>query len=66
MSSPILVRSPQQGNLFREPDDNRTPAAGLDRFILGNREAARIILASPSKYSGLMSEWARLVLGGDR
>jgi hypothetical protein len=27
-----------------------------------NRQAARIILADPKRYPGLMQEWARLVL----
>lgn len=31
-------------------------------YLAGNIEAARIISADPTRYPGVMQEWARLVL----
>jgi hypothetical protein len=39
-------------------------AAGVEKFAAENQECARIILADPRRYSGVLSEWAVLVLRG--
>ena len=35
----------------------------LKTYDAANREAALLILANPTKYEGLMFEWARLIAG---
>ena len=67
MSTPILFRTPQQGNLFPRPKQCRQQAAGADRYVNGNRAAAELILSDAAKHGGeqsLMVRWARLVLAG--
>lgn len=41
----------------------RPPKAGkAEMYAEQNRRAARIILADPKRYPGLLQEWARIVL----
>jgi hypothetical protein len=36
----------------------------VEAYEHANREAARIILADPQRYAGLMADWARAVVEG--
>jgi hypothetical protein len=41
-----------------------TKAARAEVYRIANETAARIVLADPGKYPGVMQEWAGLVLAG--
>ena len=59
-----MLQTSVQSKLPSGERTRKTKAARAEVYRLANETAARIVLADPGKYPGVMQEWAGLVLAG--